>query len=712
MLEPSPTPHDKDQGTQFEDPPTNKEKVKPWGCGSPEYKSHLPKPKEDPWTQLLEPRQEKDTARCKAWKEEVHHLLVFAGLFSAVVTAFLVESQKALRTDPVEAILLLMLTKIGEAQASQISSSIFSPPKDVSVRINTLWFLSLVLSLVTVLIGTVSLQWLREHQRPYADLEPQIAFSLHQMQVESLDKWWVPHIFTMLPLLLQAALILFLIGLSELLFNLNRTVAIWVAIAIGLALFFLGTTTVLPTLQNLYLFLPWRMAAEPHSPCPYKSPQAWAFHRLLSPLVRVVMKVFGADFAKYLKIDPANLTSRSEMADWWESMPRGAMLLFRNKLKDTWLEHSVAWLFQRDLDYMKLDTQDNGAARTLSHRPIPLYDAIQGILEAKHAAFSHIHLTAVDHCIASVVVANSMGVEKPYAPFLHRLSLAQPLSFGLPPEFKPSPEDHNVLQEDATLRLFSRGTSFENSSPEAIGRCVEICVRLTAWMYGGQAVKRCPTTTRLDQEPLDRAYQRLPIQLVAYALGKRRLDSEYTQQIRQQTRMIVLGFFERAEPCSYPPDDQGNGLDTNERRFLSHAAKILTSGDDSDICDEILERIHIRPRDDVYQAAYVFCHAILARGVGSVTPSSLRRFIKALYNYENSRNPPGSKTRAVGLKRLIFHPNEDWTKFIRRARGLGIKLDHADETVGDNDTSRAALDNGVEQPAHTVVDILPPQSLA
>ncbi|RXW12773.1 hypothetical protein EST38_g13081 [Candolleomyces aberdarensis] len=660
MLEPSETTHDKDQGIQFEDPPTSKEKVK-------------------------------------------------AGLFSAVVTAFLVESQKSLRTDPIEAILLLMLTKIGEAQASQISSGVFSPPEDVSVRINTLWFLSLVLSLVTVLIGTVSLQWLREHQRPYADLEPQIAFSLHQMQMESLDKWWVPHIFTMLPLLLQAALILFLIGLNELLFNLNRTVAIWVAIAIGLALFFLGATTVLPTLQNLYLFLPWRMAAEPPSPCPYKSPQAWAFHRLLSPLVKAVMKAFGTNFAKYLKVDPANLTSKSGRVDWWESMPRGTKILFRNKGRDTWLEHSVAWLFQRDLDYMKLDAQDNDAARTLSRRPIPLYDAIQGILEAKHEAFSHTHFTAVDHCIASVVVANVMEMEKPYARFLHRLSLSQPLSFGLPPEFEPSPEDHNVLQEDATLRLFSRGTSFENFSPEAIEKCVEICVRLTAWMYGGQEVRKRPTTTRPYP---DRAHQRLPIHLVAYALGKRPLDSEYTQQIRQQVRLIVLGFFERMGPCNYPPNDQAKSLDTNERRFLSHAAKILTSGDDSDICDEILDRIHIRPRDDVYQAAYVFCHAILARGVGSATPSSLRRFIKALYNYENLRNPPGSNRRAVGLRRLIFHPNEDWTKFIRRAQGLGIELDHADETVGDNDTSRSTLDDGVEQPSHTIVDILPPQSPA
>ncbi|KAF8164660.1 hypothetical protein BJ912DRAFT_255367 [Pholiota molesta] len=44
-----------------------------------------------------------DTVRCDAWKDEVQNLLIFAGLFSAVVTAFVIESYKFLQPSPNDA---------------------------------------------------------------------------------------------------------------------------------------------------------------------------------------------------------------------------------------------------------------------------------------------------------------------------------------------------------------------------------------------------------------------------------------------------------------------------------------------------------------------------------------------------------------------------------------------------------------------------------
>ncbi|RXW17938.1 hypothetical protein EST38_g7924 [Candolleomyces aberdarensis] len=611
-----------------------REDNKLWECGHP-YKHPLPTPAEEPWTQILKPLQKKDEARCKAWKEEVQNILIFAGLFSAVVTAFIIELQKTLQKDPIEVILPLLLAKLGDVQLSQAPNVSSSFPERANVRINTLWFLSLVLCLATVLVGTVSLQWLREYERPRGNVEPQTAFSLHRMQAESLNKWWVPQIFSMLPLLLQVALVLFLMGLSEHLFNLNRSVAVWVALAIGLTLLFLVATTVLPTFQALLLFLPWRFGKEPRSPCPYKSPQAWAFHHLVSLFVKPIMAAFKTQFDKYLKVDSENLTSKNGRADWKEPMPRATRILFRNKRVDTWLEHCVAWLFQRDLDYMKLDAQEDGVDRTLSQRPIPLYDAAQGILEVKHAAFSHTDFAPVDHCIASVVSANDMGVDNSYARFLHRLSLTQPLSFGLPPG--ASPEDHEVLQEDATLRLFSRDITFKSFPPEAIRRCVEICIRLTAWMYSGQEARPCHIT---DQESINQTAQCLPIQWVAYTLEKNPLDLEYTQAIRQQTRLIVLSFFDRAKTWRYTPNHLGKTFDTNKYlgHFLSSAAKILTRGGDYDVCDDILDRIPTNPanRDYAYQAAYIFCHTILADEHEEVTSPVLQELITTLYEYQAS----------------------------------------------------------------------------
>ncbi|KIM38092.1 hypothetical protein M413DRAFT_52346, partial [Hebeloma cylindrosporum] len=116
------------------------------------------------------------------WKDEVQNLLIFAGLFSAVVTGLLVESYKLLQEDR-EDKLVVLLTKIAlkfdaiPTDTMVSSEAEFSPSNSV-VLVNTLWFLSLMLSLSTVLFGTTSLQWLREHQHYGDPLTPQEAVAI------------------------------------------------------------------------------------------------------------------------------------------------------------------------------------------------------------------------------------------------------------------------------------------------------------------------------------------------------------------------------------------------------------------------------------------------------------------------------------------------------------------------------------------------------
>ncbi|RXW17253.1 hypothetical protein EST38_g8598 [Candolleomyces aberdarensis] len=341
------------------------------------------------------------------------------------------------------------------------------------------------------------------------------------MQAESLNSWFVPQIFAILPVILQLALVLFLIGLNEFLWNVNRAIAIWVTVAVGLTLFFLFATTVLPSIQSLLLFVPLRIGQQPRSPCPYRSPQSWLFHRLISTAVRpFIVHVSRMPLDRYLKINSRNLTSAQGRSEWDAPIPRGTGVLFRNKAKDSWLEHGVAWLFQRDLEYMTA-TSPEETIENFSERPVPLYDATQALLEAKHAEFSHTTFTAVDHCFDIVLGANNIGRRKPYARFLHRLSLAQPLTFGLPPGLAPA--DPNVLQEDATLRLFSRNGGFTDLPPEAAPRTIEICLRLTAWMYGGKEARPCQTVRDLD---LHLTTQSLPIQWVADILSSTTIDAQ------------------------------------------------------------------------------------------------------------------------------------------------------------------------------------------
>jgi len=292
-------------------------------------------------------------------------------------------------------------------------------PTASDVRVNIFWFLSLIFSLTTVLIGIIALQWLREHLRPRPDLEPQIAFSLHHLNVESLDRWYLPQIFTTLPLLLQLALVLFLGGILDFLWNLNSTVAIPIAVAVGSSLFFLLWTTVLPTTQALLLFLPrlpW--GNMPRSPCPYRSPQSWAFHQLVRPLVAVFLSTFG-DIAidkPYLGWNYRGLVSNSITLEKDRGLVlpestsrrqrRPCNLIFRPGPGNSWAEHGIAWLFQRDLDFMGLNPVSTKRTDIdEKFRPVPMYDAVQAVISIGKNGSSRDNLLA-HHCVQPIVQCN------------------------------------------------------------------------------------------------------------------------------------------------------------------------------------------------------------------------------------------------------------------------------------------------------------------
>ncbi|KAF5325010.1 hypothetical protein D9619_009812 [Psilocybe cf. subviscida] len=250
-----------------------------------------PKPDFDPFERLLKPLLEQDTIQCNAWKDEVQNILIFAGLFSAVTTAFIIESYQRLQPDPNDTIVDL-LAHIAERLdntsingtvpvLSIVSNANFSPSRP-DININVFWFISLVLSLTAALIGIITLQWLREHQRYDSTLQAQQRMAILNARLDSLQQWYVPEIFAGLPLLLQGALVLFFAGMIQFLFALCLKVAIPVTLSICIPLIFLTATTLLPILQIYILQYPFRLSINDNvpSPCPYKSPQSLIFRRI------------------------------------------------------------------------------------------------------------------------------------------------------------------------------------------------------------------------------------------------------------------------------------------------------------------------------------------------------------------------------------------------------------------------------------------------
>ncbi|PBK79082.1 hypothetical protein ARMGADRAFT_874700, partial [Armillaria gallica] len=158
-------------------------------------------------------------------RDNVDVLLVFAGLFSAVVTTFVVQTSQSLQADYVQvsASLLfeLILVQRAIANGSPVESipvSSLNPqtafvPAATDVWVNGLWFTSLFLSLTTALVAVLVKQWLH-HYVVLPSGTPRDRCIVRQYRYLGFQKWRVEVIVGVLPVLMHLALALFFIGLS------------------------------------------------------------------------------------------------------------------------------------------------------------------------------------------------------------------------------------------------------------------------------------------------------------------------------------------------------------------------------------------------------------------------------------------------------------------------------------------------------------------
>ncbi|KAG7100078.1 hypothetical protein E1B28_001861 [Marasmius oreades] len=256
------------------------------------------------WDIIMKTVENLDQDLVKGYKEDIDTLLVFAGLFSAVVTAFTIESYQWLQEDPQDTtvVLLRQIAQQMGGQSTSASQPINFIPSSSAVRINTFWFLSLILALVDALFSLLCKQWIREHQRQINTRTPGQALALHWLRNQSFERWHVPTILASLPILLEIALFLFFAGLLELLWTQHLIPFAFALGIVGLAVSFYLVTTILPGLSviqqvlQLHPFIPYHRNVFPdmifslppiHFICPYKSPQSWFIFRLCFAVCRL-----------------------------------------------------------------------------------------------------------------------------------------------------------------------------------------------------------------------------------------------------------------------------------------------------------------------------------------------------------------------------------------------------------------------------------------
>ncbi|KAJ7207607.1 hypothetical protein GGX14DRAFT_455854 [Mycena pura] len=202
-------------------------------------------------------------------------MLIFAGLFSASLTAFIVESYKTLVPDAGDSTVQL-LTQISQQLAAAANGSAvtvppmapqthFAPPA-TSLICNALWFISLGFSLTCALVATLLEQWARDFlHRADMRSSPVIRARIFSYLYYGLKRFNMHTVVDVIPLLLHASLCFFFAGLVAFLLPINIAIAGLAAAILAIVVGVYMLLTVLPM---------W------HLDCPYRTPLSNACWRL------------------------------------------------------------------------------------------------------------------------------------------------------------------------------------------------------------------------------------------------------------------------------------------------------------------------------------------------------------------------------------------------------------------------------------------------
>ncbi|KAJ7871856.1 hypothetical protein B0H14DRAFT_3568040 [Mycena olivaceomarginata] len=228
------------------------------------------------WAVYVSEAEKYDRSLVESWKSDMEGMLIFAGLFSTTLTAFLIESYKTLIPDSGNGSMFL-LAQISQQLAASANGTLFpipapptfSPPTS-SLVCNGLWFASLGLSLTCALVATLLEQWARDFlHRADMRSSPVIRARVFSFLYYGLKRFKMHAVVEIVPLLLHASLFFFFAGLVAFLIPVNTFV-----MALAGAML-----TILAIVYSLLTILPLV-----HLDCPYKTPLSGVFWCLPSTL--------------------------------------------------------------------------------------------------------------------------------------------------------------------------------------------------------------------------------------------------------------------------------------------------------------------------------------------------------------------------------------------------------------------------------------------
>ncbi|KAF5345875.1 hypothetical protein D9758_011390 [Tetrapyrgos nigripes] len=209
------------------------------------------------WNVYISQAHEYDKALLEGWKGDMEGMILFSALYSATLTALIVESYKKLQLDPAD-LTTSLLTTIS-LQLASISNGTTTTvglpgasfkPMTSSLICNMLWFLSLTLALTCSLLATFVQQWTRDFlhkttMRPSPVVQARVlAFSYF-----GLRRFGMHTFVDVIPILLHISLFLFFAGLVAFLLPVNLPLTILMACVLFIFMLVYLALTLLPLLS-------------------------------------------------------------------------------------------------------------------------------------------------------------------------------------------------------------------------------------------------------------------------------------------------------------------------------------------------------------------------------------------------------------------------------------------------------------------------------
>ncbi|KAG8899678.1 hypothetical protein FRC00_001100 [Tulasnella sp. 408] len=250
-----------------------------------------------------------DDDMVKSLKAQLDGILIYAGLFAGVNSAFLALTLPEMSADPTDDTnaLLLQLVAVGNrniTSADDLPSASFSPPSGI-FPVNILFSLSLTLALLAAFLAVLGQQWLVYYRkRSGGGAEAQRWEQLRRYL--GAKRWRLEAVLDdILPSLLQFGLVIFCIAFALYLGTLSRWMCYTIAIPMGLALICI-------------LFMAVSAAVDQW--CPFKSPLSRAFQTIPPSVARpvwlIMLYCLSWALIKIAKAGQITRNSTSPMTRW------------------------------------------------------------------------------------------------------------------------------------------------------------------------------------------------------------------------------------------------------------------------------------------------------------------------------------------------------------------------------------------------------------